>query len=125
MYHLQWYHYFRAEEEILNQTRSFNRMDCLNWRIETKLPMRIFLTSVFLCCTFFVNAQILSPREQAVVIDEILADRVNNLLPQLMEKAGIDMWVIISREYNEDPIIKTFLPATWLSARRRTHCVLQ
>ncbi|MFY8045159.1 MAG: hypothetical protein ACOVOS_01245, partial [Chitinophagaceae bacterium] len=81
--------------------------------------MRIFLTSVFLCCTFFVNAQILSPREQAVVIDEILADRVNNLLPQLMERAGIDMWVIISREYNEDPIIKTFLPATWLSARRR------
>jgi hypothetical protein len=95
-------------------------MDCLNWRLETKLHMRTFLTFVFLCCTFFVNAQILSPREQAVVIDEILADRVNNLLPQLMERAGIDMWVIISREYNEDPIIKTFLPATWLSARRRT-----
>jgi Xaa-Pro aminopeptidase len=33
------------------------------------------------------------------------------------------MWVIISREYNEDPVIKTFLPSTWLSARRRTMIV--
>ena len=30
------------------------------------------------------------------------------------------MWVIVSREYNEDPVIRTMLPATWLSARRRT-----
>ena len=30
------------------------------------------------------------------------------------------MWIIITREYNEDPIIKTFLPPTWLNARRRT-----
>jgi Xaa-Pro aminopeptidase len=34
------------------------------------------------------------------------------------------MWVIISREYNEDPVIKTFLPATWHAARRRTMLVL-
>ena len=67
-----------------------------------------------------LQAQILSPRDQSVVIDEILDDRINNLLPTLMEKSGIDMWVIMSREYNEDPVLKTFLPATWLSARRRT-----
>ncbi len=30
------------------------------------------------------------------------------------------MWVIISREYNEDPVMKTMLPSTWLAARRRT-----
>jgi hypothetical protein len=30
------------------------------------------------------------------------------------------MWIIVSREYNEDPVIRTFLPATWQSARRRT-----
>ena len=30
------------------------------------------------------------------------------------------MWIIIAREYNEDPIIKTLLPATWQSARRTT-----
>ena len=67
-----------------------------------------------------VRAQVLSLREQSVVIDEILAERINTLLPSLMQKSGIDMWVIMSREYNEDPVLKTFLPSTWLSARRRT-----
>ncbi len=78
---------------------------------------------LFLLSGLTMRAQVLSPREQATVVDEILAERVETLLPRLMEKAGIDMWVIISREYNEDPIIKTFLPATWLSARRRTMIV--
>lgn len=63
---------------------------------------------------------ILSEKDRATVIDEILEDRMTNLLPQLMRNEGIQMWVIISREYNEDPIMKTMLPATWLSARRRT-----
>ena len=54
------------------------------------------------------------------MIDEILDDRFNNLLPELMDAADLDMWVVISREYNEDPVIKTMLPATWLNARRRT-----
>jgi len=67
-----------------------------------------------------LRAQILSMREQARVIDELLAERLDSLLPSLMEKNGVDMWVIISREYNEDPVLKTMLPATWLSARRRT-----
>ena len=69
---------------------------------------------------FNLHAQVLSLREQAKVTDEILAERFNNLLPALMEKTGIDCWVIISREYNEDPVLKTMLPAEWLSARRRT-----
>lgn len=84
--------------------------------------MRKLLFACLLICSF-AKAQVLSPREQAAIIDEILADRINNLLPKLMDRAEIDMWVIISREYNEDPVIKTFLPATWLSARRRTMIV--
>ena len=40
-----------------------------------------------------------------------------------MDRTGIDMWVIISREYNEDPVLKTMLPSTWLSARRTTMLV--
>lgn len=66
------------------------------------------------------GAQALPLREQARVVNELLADRLNNLLPLLMEKNGIDMWIVISREYNEDPVLKTMLPAEWLSARRRT-----
>ena len=34
------------------------------------------------------------------------------------------MWIIVAREYNEDPVIKTMLPATWLNARRRTILVV-
>ncbi|MEP5546448.1 MAG: Xaa-Pro aminopeptidase, partial [Maribacter dokdonensis] len=70
---------------------------------------------------FLLSAQqILNEKERAIVIDEILDDRFNNLLPKLMDAADLDMWVVISREYNEDPVIKTMLPATWLNARRRT-----
>jgi Xaa-Pro aminopeptidase len=78
----------------------------------------------FLVCLLFISKthaqQILSEKERAIVIDEILDDRFNNLLPKLMDASGLDMWVVISREYNEDPVIKTMLPATWLNARRRT-----
>lgn len=81
---------------------------------------KIFSVLLFVIVTYVTKAQVLSSREQARVIDEILAERINTLLPALMEKNNIDMWVIISREYNEDPVIKTMLPSTWLSARRRT-----
>lgn len=63
---------------------------------------------------------ILPERDRARVVDEILEDRFTNLLPQLMRREGLDMWIIISREYNEDPVLRTMLPSTWLSARRRT-----
>lgn len=63
---------------------------------------------------------ILPEKERARVVDDLLAYRLDNLLPQLMQREGIDMWIIISREYNEDPVLKTMLPSTWLSARRRT-----
>ncbi|MBQ4915548.1 aminopeptidase P family protein [Maribacter sp. MMG018] len=79
----------------------------------------VFLLVLLSCLS--VNAQyILDERERATVVDEILDDRFNNLLPDLMDAADIDMWVVISREYNEDPVIRTMLPATWLNARRRT-----
>lgn len=65
-------------------------------------------------------AAVLPLRDQATVVNELLADRLDNLLPAMMEQTGIDMWVLISREYNEDPVLKTMLPAEWLNARRRT-----
>lgn len=68
----------------------------------------------------FGDTRILPMKERAAVIDQWLNDRVQTVLPDLMRRTGIDMWVIISREYNEDPVIRTFLPSTWQSARRRT-----
>jgi Xaa-Pro aminopeptidase len=67
---------------------------------------------------------VLTQRAQAGVIDSWLDDRITNLLPQLMTEAGIDMWVVMSREYNEDPVIRTLLPSTWMAARRRTILVM-
>lgn len=67
---------------------------------------------------------ILTQREQAKVIDEILDERLKTILPKLMRREGIDMWVVISREYNEDPVIETLLPATWMAARRTTMLVM-
>lgn len=83
--------------------------------------MRSILFLLVFTFVMGVQAQYILPeRERAAVIDELLDDRFNNLLPKLMDEANIDMWVVISREYNEDPVLRTMLPATWLNARRRT-----
>jgi Xaa-Pro aminopeptidase len=79
----------------------------------------LFLISV-LSTLQLAHAQILSEWDRAELKDEILADRFNNLLPTLMDDTNIDMWLVISREYNEDPVMRTMLPARWLNARRRT-----
>lgn len=63
---------------------------------------------------------LLSLKERAEVMDEILEDRLTNLLPKLMEEQGVDMWLIITREYNEDPVFWSMRPSTWINARRRT-----
>lgn len=81
--------------------------------------MRKFIFFI-LIISYTSFAQVLSERERALLKDEILADRFNNLLPEIMDRSGIDMWVIISREYNEDPVLRNMLPALWLNARRRT-----
>ena len=79
-----------------------------------KIIILIFLLSQSL------NSQILSEKQRANKINEILKYRFENVLPELMDKTEIDMWILISREYNEDPVLKTMLPAEWLNARRRT-----
>ena len=83
---------------------------------------------IFLLLTFFgfcVQASsVLSMKERSVLIDSILEQRFSDVLPQIMEREGIDMWVLMSREYNEDPVLKTMLPSTWISARRHTMLVI-
>jgi hypothetical protein len=59
-------------------------------------------------------------RDQAAVRDRWLTQRLLDVLPGLMDRAGIDLWLVVGREYNEDPVLASLLPATWLSARRRT-----
>lgn len=84
-----------------------------------------FLFFVFGC--FQLSAQvprILSLEEQGAVRDQWLKERMEVVAPELMRRAGADMWILISREYNEDPVLKTMLPSNWLSARRTTMLVI-
>lgn len=64
--------------------------------------------------------EILPLRDQAALRDQWLMQRFDTVLPQLMRENGIDMWVLVAREYLEDPVMTTMLNATNLRARRRT-----
>lgn len=87
---------------------------------QTNFSQSIDLSSL----TPLTTADILPMKERAQQINAMLEDKLTHTLPKLMTREGIDMWILISREYNEDPVLKTMLPATWLSARRRTILVL-
>tara|TARA_X000001036_G_scaffold178149_1_gene168691 strand:+ start:97 stop:1416 length:1320 start_codon:yes stop_codon:yes gene_type:complete len=82
--------------------------------------MKKFITLIYLLTTPLLSQDILPLRERASLIDQIQKERIEKLLPKLMEEQDIDAWIMITREYNEDPIVKTLLPPTWLNARRRT-----
>jgi Xaa-Pro aminopeptidase len=64
--------------------------------------------------------RILTHREQAPIVRARIENRFDELLPGLMRRAGIDMWIIISREYNDDPVFRSMAPLTTFSSRRRT-----
>jgi Xaa-Pro aminopeptidase len=63
-------------------------------------------------------------RDEAARHNQALERRLDTLVPQLLAETGIDCWVLIGREYAEDPVLMSMLPAEWLSARRRTILVL-
>ena len=92
--------------------------------------MRVLIFSLILTLFFTSYAQnsympkTLDMKERAVIVDRWLQDRMTTVLPDLMKRTGIDMWLIIAREYNEDPILRTMLPSTWQSARRTTILVI-
>ena len=59
-------------------------------------------------------------RQQAAIQQEWLKYRLDNHLPALMRKHGVSMWLVISREYNEDPVFFSLVSPTTFAARRRT-----
>ena len=63
---------------------------------------------------------ILPVRERATVEQAILAERLDTIVPKLMRDAGIDMWVLVAREYFEEPVLATMLDPESFHARRRT-----
>lgn len=61
---------------------------------------------------------ILPLKDRVAVQDRWLKTRLETLLPELMRREKLDMWIVICREYNEDPVYLTLVPAASLSARR-------
>lgn len=59
-------------------------------------------------------------REQADLQQQWLEKRMETVLPGLLRKYGIDLWVIPMREYNEDPVFSSIVSPTTFAARRRT-----
>ena len=59
-------------------------------------------------------------RDQADLQQRWLDTRMKTVLPGLMKKHGVDMWVVPMREYNEDPVFFSLVSPTLFAARRRT-----
>ncbi|MCK4399775.1 hypothetical protein KAV46_02215, partial [Candidatus Bathyarchaeota archaeon] len=58
--------------------------------------------------------KILSMRERSEIIDRVLAERLEEVLPTAMREAGLDMWLIICQEDDLDPVYETMIPMdTW------------
>lgn len=84
------------------------------------IAIAVSATAFFVPALAVDDPVVLTVRKQAEVIDKLLEDRLDTVVPALMRREGIDMWIVAAREYNEDPVIRTMLPATWIAARRRT-----
>jgi hypothetical protein len=61
---------------------------------------------------------ILPEKDREQVMNEWLKWRLDNIVPQLMRREGIDMWLVINREYNEDPVYLSLVPRPTMYARR-------
>jgi Xaa-Pro aminopeptidase len=59
-------------------------------------------------------------RAQADKQQQWLDQRMKTVLPALMKKHGVEMWVVPMREYNEDPVFSSLVSPTTFAARRRT-----
>ncbi len=68
-------------------------------------------------------AAVLDQRQRPAQINRLLRDRLDHLLPRLMRQAGIDLWLVINREYAEDPVYFTLVPEPVFAARRTTMLV--
>ncbi|RUO36896.1 Xaa-Pro aminopeptidase [Aliidiomarina shirensis] len=66
---------------------------------------------------------VLPHRDRIAPENAMLSERLDTLLPELMESANIDMWLVINREYAEDPVYFSLVPQPTFAARRTTMLV--
>lgn len=63
---------------------------------------------------------ILVSRERAKTENRILAERLDTIIPEIMREQGIDLWLLVAREYFEEPVVASMLDSENMHARRRT-----
>lgn len=61
-----------------------------------------------------------SLREQDTIRQDWLKLRLERVLPALMRRHGVSMWIVTCREYNEDPVFFSLVSPSVMAARRRT-----
>jgi len=87
---------------------------CLSKRILTTAAF-MFIVATNLCQ---IKTNIMPLKDQSTLRNKWLNIRLEKVLPAVMKREGIDMWVVINREYNEDPVYLTLLPQPEFAARR-------
>lgn len=66
---------------------------------------------------------VLAPRARIEPENRMLTERLENLLPKLMAETEIDLWLVLNREYAEDPVYYSLVPQPSFAARRTTMLV--
>ncbi len=66
---------------------------------------------------------VLPLRDRVEPVNRMLETRLKTLLPRLMRETGLDLWLVINREYAEDPVYLTLVPEPVFAARRTTMLV--
>jgi Xaa-Pro aminopeptidase len=59
-------------------------------------------------------------REQQRIRQEWLKARLERVLPDLMRRHHVSMWIVANREYDEDPVYLSLVSPSVFAARRRT-----
>jgi Xaa-Pro aminopeptidase len=60
--------------------------------------------------TSYEGPLVVGVREQARIVNGLLHERFERLLPRIMREAGFDMWIVVCNEDNHDPIFDTIIP---------------
>ena len=61
---------------------------------------------------------ILPEKARAALVNAWRKERLEQIVPSLMRREGIDLWLVINREYNEDPVYMSMVAEPAMSARR-------
>lgn len=98
-------HFFRAK---------YRRAKCCGW----------LLAALLLSGAGVLAAAAPAPppslRERDAIERQWLRARLDRVLPALMRKHSIDMWLVVCREHHEDPVFFSLAAPTSFAARRRT-----